>query len=349
MKRKIAILIAAIIGIFFIVAISEKSTVNHSPEGKILGENTSEPGATPRSQPALVIMTFNAELLWDGVLPEEGRLEFPWKGNKEKAEAHMEKVAQVIRQENPDIVNLVEVENISALNTFNEKFLKDFGYHAYLVTGRDTYTGEDVALLTKIEPEGGKIYRDDREGRSSDVRKSVSKNYYAYFRVDGLKFVLIGIHFLAEPLNRQRVDERQAQADAIRSLAQEFWQEGYQVAVVGDFNDYDGDPNCLDQASSIPITRVMADIRAMDNGTPLDDLVNVAYLIPNTERYTAFYEKNSNGKIDALKEFTSIDHILLSQGLASRVDSAQIPHAYDPREVSDHFPVIVKLKIERTP
>lgn len=347
MKRKIAIAITAIIGILFIAVIVEKNSVNNSSRGVIYGEKTTEFGDVRQDKQTLTIMTFNVQLLWDGEEPEEGRLEFPWKGNKEKAYEHMKKVAEVIRSENPDIVNLVEVENINALNTFNKEFLKDLGYRAYLVNGRDTYTGEDVALLTKINPEGKKIYRDDRLGVSRDVKKSVSKNYYAYFNINGLKFVLIGIHFLAEPLNTNRIDQRQAQAEAIRSLAQEKWKEGYQVAIVGDFNDYDGDPKYLDHIDSTPITRVMVDIRSMDENTSLDDLINVASLVPKGDRYTDFYDKNSNGKIDAPKELTSIDHILLSSELASRVISAQILHTYDPQDVSDHFPVLVRIRFQR--
>lgn len=346
MKRKIAIFITTIIGIFFIAVAVEKNTVD-SLWGKIYGEKITELGNGRPDKQTFTIMTFNAELLWDGVLPEEGMLEFSWKGNREKAEEHMKEIADVIRQHNPDIVNLVEVENLNALNTLNEKFLKDLGYHAYLVNGRDTYTGEDVALLTRIKPEGGKIYRDDRAGISNGVKKSVSKNYYAYFNVSGIKFVLIAIHFLAEPLNKSRLDQRQAQADAMRSLAIEKQDQGYRVIIAGDFNDFDGDPKCLDRVNSAPITNVLSSIRAMDKSISSDDLVNAACLIPVAERYTAFYDSNSNGKVDAPKELTSIDHILLSPMLAKRVEKADILHTYDPREVSDHFPVVIRLNMKQ--
>lgn len=348
MKSKLIKAVGVFIGILILVFAIEKGrdSIQGVRDGYVEGVKTTEVQDAENNFSTLTIMTFNAELLWDGVAPEEGRLEFPWKGDEEKAREHMKKIAEVIRKENPDIVNLVEVENINALNTFNTTFLKDLGYHAYLVNGRDTYTGEDVALLSKIVPDGGKIYRDDREGTSNGVKKSVSKNYYAYFQVGGLKFVLIGIHFLAEPLNAGRSDQRQAQADAIRSLAIEKWNEGYQVVIAGDFNDYDSDAKSLDHIGSAPITAVLADMRAMDLETPADDLANVASFIPKPERYTAFYDKNSNGRVDAPKELTSIDHILLSSGLASYVKSAEIAHTYDPKDVSDHFPVVVQLQTQ---
>lgn len=112
----------------------------------------------------LSVMTLNAEFLWDGVEPEEGQVSFPWKGSQTEAEDHMRRVAEVIARSNPDIVNLVGVENLAALTTFNTKFLGDRGYRPYLVTGRDTFTGQDVGLLTRVDPEGNAVQRDDRKG-----------------------------------------------------------------------------------------------------------------------------------------------------------------------------------------
>ena len=348
MEKKLLKAAGVFIGILILVFVVDwgRDSIQGIQKGSVEGVKTTEVQNSTDTISSITIMTLNAKLLWDGVLPEEGRLEFPWKGDETKAREHMKKVAEIIRKENPDIVNLVEVENINALNTFNNTFLKDLGYYPYLVNGRDTYTGQDVALLTKIIPEGGKIYRDDREGISADTEKSVSKNYYAYFNINDMRFVLIGIHFLAEPLNTARINERQAQADAIRSLAIEFWNKGYQVVIAGDFNDFDDDAKSLDHIGSTPITNVLANMRAMDSGILADDLTNIASFIPKPERYTAFYDKNSNGKIDAPKELTSIDHILLSSGLASRVTSAEIAHTYDPKDVSDHFPVVAQLRIQ---
>jgi hypothetical protein len=41
-------------------------------------------------------MTFNGEFLWDGVDPEEGSADFPWKGSQTEAEDHMCRLAEVI-------------------------------------------------------------------------------------------------------------------------------------------------------------------------------------------------------------------------------------------------------------
>jgi hypothetical protein len=72
-------------------------------------------------------MTFNAEFLWDGIAPEEGQATFPWKGSPTEAQDHMRRVAEVIIRGNPDVVNLVEVENLDALTLFNTQFLAGRG------------------------------------------------------------------------------------------------------------------------------------------------------------------------------------------------------------------------------
>lgn len=57
----------------------------------------------------VVVMTFNAEFMWDGVQPEEGQVNFAWKGSKTEEDDLMSKIADIINEANPDSVNLVEV------------------------------------------------------------------------------------------------------------------------------------------------------------------------------------------------------------------------------------------------
>lgn len=294
---------------------------------------------------ALVIMTFNAEFLWDGVAPEEGSADFPWKGSQTEAETHMAKVAAVIIAQNPDILNLVEVENLDALTTLNDKFLAHRGYRPYLAQGADTATGQDVALLTRIDPEAGAILYDNRKGHAGNLQKSVSKNYVAKFKIDQTPFALVGLHFLSQPNNQARRLQREAQADAIRSVAVELREAGYPPIILGDFNDYDGSPDSIDHINSTPVTSVLTLLRQLNVSDAQDDLLNAASFVPQTLRYTAFWDKNENGQVDPPGEFSSIDHILLPKELAQKVQTVEIPHTYDPREVTDHFPVVLRLKL----
>lgn len=304
----------------------------------------------------LVIMSFNAEFLWDGVDPEEGnpQVQFDWKGDQTEAEDHMRKVAEVIIRANPDIINMVEVENLQALTTFNDKFLAGRGYKPYLINGTDTFTGQDVGLLTRIDPDSP-LERDDRPGRSGSVTKSVSKNYFAKLTVNGTKIALIGLHFLAIPSSQSRRLEREAQADAMKNLAVELAGQGFQLVMLGDFNDYDGHFNSTtqeddrDHINSTPISNVLKIARGLNPTTDTDDLINACRFVPKPIRFTSFFDSNNNEVIDGANEFTSIDHVLLSKGLAAKVSTVDMPHDHDPRFVSDHFPVVVHLRMSDAP
>jgi len=289
-------------------------------------------------------MTFNAEFLWDGLAPEEGQVSFAWKGDPDAAAEHMQRVAEVIIFSDPDIVHLVEVENLDALTLFRDSFLAGRGYEPYLVKGKDTFTGQDVGLLTRIDPVS--VSRDERTGVSGSVQKGVSKHLIARFEAEpDLRFSLIGLHFVAFPTREDRRLERQAQADAIVGMAIDEADAGYEVIIVGDFNDYDGAADSLDHIDSEPISTVVGAIRAMRPGDPSDDLINAASLLDKTQRYTAHYDKNNNGRVDYPLELTSIDHVLIGPGLAGRVETVDIPHRHDPMAGPDHYPVVVWFRL----
>jgi exonuclease III len=290
----------------------------------------------------LVLMTLNAEFLWDGLPPEEGDALFARKGSRERAETHMREIAGMIRAADADLVNLAEVENLQALERLNSLFLKDQGYRAYLVDGTDSATGQDMGLLTRIDLD--KIGRDPRPGTSGNVKKAVSKHYQATLKVGKLKLGLVGLHLIAKPADPKRVADREAQADAIRRMARELKSQGFAVVVWGDFNDYDG--QTLDHQNHQPISRVLAWIRGLNPADPHDDLINAASFVEQKQRFTAHADKNGNGKVDGKKELSAIDHILLDPALTPRVTSVEIRQDLDLTHVTDHFPIVVRLKVE---
>ncbi|MEM1107275.1 MAG: endonuclease/exonuclease/phosphatase family protein [Planctomycetota bacterium] len=292
----------------------------------------------------LTIMSWNVEFMWDGLPPEEGneRIQFPHRGNPKLAAAKMERIAKIIRRYDPDIVSLDEVENLDALKLLNDRFLEGMGYEPYLKNGRDQYTGQDVGILTRIDPDEP-LWREDRKGESGNVRKSASKNYIAKFTVGEESIALIGVHFLSRPTDRDRMHERQAQADSIRAAAVKLDAEGYSVVIAGDINDYDGSREASDHQSNQPITTVLADLKGMDPATDEDDLVNAAQFVPKRRRFTCHWDKNRNGRVDGRSELTSIDHVLLAPELAERVDSVEFMNNYEPSGISDHFPIMVTI------
>lgn len=296
----------------------------------------------------LTIMTFNAEFLWDGVPPEDGKehVSFPWKGDRAKALAHMRDVADVIRRHDPDVVNLCEVENLEALSRFNQTFFPDSGYAAFLLDGEDTETGQDMGLLTRIDPEPGSLARTNESGQSGATQKRVSKNLLYILPVGTLRLGFVGVHLLAQPDNAMRRPEREAQADAVRKAALKLRRKGCLPIVLGDFNDYDGAPEALDRQGSQPITRVLHILREMEPDSATDDVFSAAEFVPRRERYTALWDRGVEGVRDPGDTFTMIDHILLSPELRPFVASVRIAHDHDPYHVSDHFPVIVTLRFQ---
>lgn len=293
----------------------------------------------------LSIMTFNAQYLWDGVEPEKGEETFPWKSSKTKAEEHMKMVAGVIKANNPDIVNIVEVENLRALAIFNNKYLKSSNYRPFLVKGKEYSIGQNVALLTRVDPINNAIKRGNKKDSDGvEVLKLLSENYFVKIKIANYKIAIIGLHLLLDVNEKDRIQLKESQAGAIADLVTGFQDEGYQPIVLGSFNEYDGEEGFRDHIDSKPISNALKIVKQMKQDNVGDDLFNVASLVPKNSRYTAFYDKNKNGLLDNPDESVSIDHILISQKLKDLIEKVEIPHEHDPTKVSDHFPVIVHLK-----
>ena len=285
------------------------------------------------------VATFNGEFLFDGD-GDEGQATFPWKGSPEAARAHRDAVAEVVRTLDADLVLIPETENLATLERMVEESLSDLGYEAVLVDGRDSFTGQDVGLLSRLPvEEAGRTDERVRVG-VTDQLYGVSKNLWARVTFpDGTPVTVVGVHFLARPDALDRRDRRNAQAEVIRQLVAQEVAAGRQVIALGDFNDLD--ESVLDRRGSVPITDVMATVKAAGPG-PEDDLVNVLGDVAQAERFTSFYDRNRDGRFDP-GEFSAIDHVLLSPGLYRRVLDVRYVHAHDPREVSDHFPIVVTL------
>lgn len=83
----------------------------------------------------------------------------PWH-NITDAEIHISYVAKAIYEINPDIINICEVEGCDELNLLSNQL--DGTYKSYLKRGTDTSTGQNVGLLTRIDPQID-LYRTDEK------------------------------------------------------------------------------------------------------------------------------------------------------------------------------------------
>lgn len=287
------------------------------------------------------IATLNTEFMFDG-LDDEGQATFPHKGDPEAARAHRAEIGRIVRMLDADVVVLEEVENERAMQMLVEEQLQDMSYRVYFVEGRDSFTGQDVGMLARVPV--------DTVGRtdvrvpvgSTDREYGVSKNLFARMHLSGQPVTVVGLHFLARPLDADREPRREAQAEVIRRLVAQELAAGRGVVVLGDFNDYD--ESVLDLAGSVPISDVLATIKAAGEG-PSDDLHNVMAEVPQQERYSSHWDKNRNDAVDP-GELTAIDHVLLSPSLYRDLLEVTYVQAHDPLTATDHFPIVVTLAAE---
>ena len=281
------------------------------------------------------LATLNAYFLFDGK-GGEGGASFPHKGDPGLAQAHRDSIGKLIRMLDADVVMLQEAENRNVLENLARESLGDLGYEVYFVKGRDTFTGQDIGLLSQVPVDTvGRIDARVQVGQSSKTY-GVSKNLFARLTLGGRPATLIGLHFLAFPKDDSRKARREAQAAVIARFAAREADAGRAVAVLGDFNDFDG--RLPDRAGSRPITDVLQRVKEAGGG-PADDLRSVMAKVPQHERFTAHYDANDNSRVDT-GELSAIDHILLSSALFRRLREVTYVQAHHPSTPTDHFPIV---------
>lgn len=291
-----------------------------------------------------VIGTYNTRFLFDGIGGDKER-ETP-----EEAGAHLKDIANVIRRNAPDILTLAEIEDLEILQKLI-KAIEESEYTPVFVQGRDTATGQDMGQLLKDISVYNASRTDCRsgwiEGTSCGVcfsgTNGVSKNLITLFDscLFGHKFAMVSIHLYAFPTDPYRCAYREAQARVIQDVIVQLMEAGFEVIVLGDFNDY-SDLYEDTLKSQNPISHVLSMIRD-PNGDDVDELFNVMQLLPESERYTSWWDIDEDEHFDGITETSMIDHILMTEGLFSRILNVWIDHEPNPEIVSDHWPYFVEL------
>jgi endonuclease/exonuclease/phosphatase family metal-dependent hydrolase len=330
-----------------------------------------EPSASRADTTRLRIACFNAENL--AAPGEETRLtRFRFEPGRRR---HLERVAAIVETIAPDIIVMPEVVSAAGVQAvvglLHEKGLADYeGHH---VNGRDSFTGFDVAILSRIKPdlvEGRPIHffappagRNDRDGTSGEPWREqrysfvdeggretsktavLQRHAVAYFTVGGRKIGICGVHLKSNPSENASNAQRAAETKIVREIVKrKIVAGGYLPIVLGDINDYDPD---VPMADSVRTTRttVLRDLKDYDDSSPGDELVNAARFMPRVaDRYTSHWDFNENGAADRDDVFTMIDHVLVHRDLAPSISRAFISHATD-LEVSDHYPVVVDFSL----
>ncbi len=308
----------------------------------------------------LRIMQYNVEWLFvnyfaNSDCPGNG---CTWK-NQTHAQEHLEHVAKVIADLNPDILNLCEVEGCSELQMLIDELgsMKRASYQPYLVKGTDTATGQNVGILSRIPLEipllrtelkktfpipGSKCGYTGAAGT-----QGVSKHYLTHFHwagaEGGIQVALIGAQLLANPTDPQRCAEREAQAQILAELARNQTQLGYEVILWGDFNDYDGE--ILDENNHLPTSQVL-DI--LKNATSPAMISSASFVENPSLRASDWWDSDGNC-LATENEYSMIDHVLMTPAIARLVRKVEFYRSGYVENCSkldsDHYPVVVDLDL----
>lgn len=274
--------------------------------------------------------------------------------NQSEALTHMNYIGKIINDLNPDIINFCEIEGCDELNMLVE--ITNDQFKPYLLKGTDSATGQNVGMLTLIDPmtnltrtENKISYpiKDSKCGYTGSGSQGVSKHYITKFKINGLQIGMISAHLLAIPTDPTRCSEREAQAQVLQEQIYNLISTGYEVIMLGDFNDWD---NLIpDLNSNVPISSVL-DILKGNKGMYAGDyeLKSIGEKINQSERYSEYWDANGDCVVTS-NEFSMIDHILLTPNLFSKISNAFAYHAY-PHSCdgstynSDHDPIVVDFE-----
>lgn len=303
---------------------------------------------------SLRLMQYNVEWLFidyysNANCPGDG---CSWK-NQSEATTHMTYVSKAINNLNPDIINLCEVEGCDELNLLNS--LLNGNYTPYLKKGTDTATGQNVGMLTKLDPITS-LYRTEMKYNypipgskcgynGSTSSTSVSKHYITEFKLNNINVAFISAHLIAMPTDSNRCSQREAQASILQTVIYDYITRNYEVIMIGDFNDYDAE--VLDINNNTP-TSIVLDILKGSSGEYANKyiLYNAAEYLNKTDRYTNWWDSDSNCNTSYKEDYSMIDHILVTKSIQKYIQKVFVYHGYDEycgKYNSDHYPVIVDL------
>lgn len=268
------------------------------------------------------------------------------------AQYHMSLVSEIINELQPDIVNFCEVESCNELNILINE-LKDTTYKPYLIKGTDTSTGQNIGIITRIDPMID-LYRTEEKvyypipntacGTTSALGNTgVSKHYITELKISDKNVALIGAHLLAIPTDPSRCVQREGQAQILQNIIYSYIMKNYEIILIGDLNDYDD--KTLDVNYNKPISKVLDILKGIEGDKKNTYLLsNVANVINQNERYSNWYDSDNNCDTISQNDFSMIDHVLVTDWLINHVKNAFIYHdylEYCGKTNSDHYPVIV--------
>lgn len=241
-------------------------------------------------------------------------------------------VAKMIKRINADILTLTEVGGKEDLKVLIDE-LKKIGItynHWEVCDCRDKFTQQHVAVLSKfpiknVVPEitGRSIYLEEADG-DEEGETGISKGMKVTVTVDKKEIEVFVFHLKSERGGFDSDAKRIAQASIARRAIIKSLNEGKKVIVTGDLNSEKKSPS-------------LYRIRGFDDiYQELIQTGNTRYFKNMDVRWTYNYKG----------EPEQIDHILISPDLAVRRGIETSILKTDDDKISDHNPVIVKIKLK---
>ena len=244
----------------------------------------------------------------------------------EQYETKAKTIAELIDTHKANIVGLIEVENRAVLEKVKYYLASPDDWQIAFDEGRDTYTGQDVAILTKfrVVPGSATNFPAEREvyfvdGKERDVNPS--KILGVELKIDNQPFYILIAHLISRRDSNDA--KRLAQATVVRRQAVKELMADKNVIVMGDMND-------------TPATPVINRLRGFDD--IWDNLLQTANAVEADNRYTYIYEGQKN----------LLDHILISPSLRNEfrnVEEGKQCEIIDVGELSDHRAILARLRI----
>ncbi len=260
-------------------------------------------------------------------------------------EPAIENTARVIREVQPDVLCVVEVEDRPSLKRFNETMIPDVDgspfAHVMEVPGNDL-RGINVGIMTRKDFEIADIvsHVDDEDEHGLIFSRDCAE--YSIHTPSGEELLVLVNHFKSRDGKAESDAKRRRQAERVRAIydARRQKNNGYHkyVAIAGDLND---------NPEHGPLEPLLG------NGSDLVDVMS----------HPKFHGDGRPGTYGTGTKDNKIDYILLSPELAERVQSGGIerrgvwggkngtlfPHfdeVHGPLEAaSDHAAVFVDLSV----
>lgn len=192
-----------------------------------------------QAQTPLRVMALNAEWLWT---PHDGKADGEQVRQRDPSAQdyarELDFYVSLIRQHEVSLVALSEIEHGDVAADLAQRL--GAPWQSHFLQGRDTATGQDVAILSRITVIPGSVTTlDFPEGRLPGDRKGkrLSKFLALQLELEGQKVGILTAHLLSRRNdNAKKTLDRQRQAHAIVDAVRHMRQHTSRIILLGDMN-----------------------------------------------------------------------------------------------------------------